>query len=256
MSELDKSELSSSALVIAPHPDDETLGCGGTIIKKKRAGARIRIVFTTDGRHAQYLIPEQELKAMREREAIEAIRSLGLVENDIIFLEFEDTKLKENQESAVGKVTEILIQERPSQVFIPYYQKDVYPDHVATNRIVLSALGRCGIKAIVYEYPIWLWYNWPWVSFPRRRQLNIIANILSNFQASFRFLTDFRCFVHIGDVLKLKLAALEKHESQMKRLIPDPRYITLPDVKGGEFIQCFYQEREIFHRYCFDGKRK
>src|SRR3972149_6748886 len=70
--QIDEDELVNSAIVFAPHPDDETLGCGGTIIKKKRAGAKIRIVFTTDGRHAQDLIPEDEMKAIRVREAVTA----------------------------------------------------------------------------------------------------------------------------------------------------------------------------------------
>jgi LmbE family N-acetylglucosaminyl deacetylase len=36
-------------VVFSPHPDDETLGCGSTIIKKKRLGADVTIVFMTDG---------------------------------------------------------------------------------------------------------------------------------------------------------------------------------------------------------------
>src|SRR5687768_6580034 len=44
---LGEEELGRSAMVFAPHPDDETLGCGGTILQKRRAGASMRIVFMT-----------------------------------------------------------------------------------------------------------------------------------------------------------------------------------------------------------------
>ncbi len=54
-----------SALVFSPHPDDESLGCGGTIIKKKSLGARVKLVHMTDGSAANHdnLISSQELKA-------------------------------------------------------------------------------------------------------------------------------------------------------------------------------------------------
>jgi LmbE family N-acetylglucosaminyl deacetylase len=255
--QIDEDELANSAIVFAPHPDDETLGCGGTIIKKKRAGAKIRVVFTTDGRYAQDLIPEDKMKAIRESEAVAAARSLGLEEGDIAFLEFENRKLEKNQEAAVGKVTGILLQEQPTQVFIPYY-RDILPDHIFTNRIVLSAIQACGKKVVIYEYPVWFWYHWPWVSVSwcGQHQRHILVRLKCNLLASLRFLRDFRCFVYIGDVLKLKRTALENYKSQMTRPIPDPRQPMLAEVSNGEFLQCFYQEREIFYRHHFDGKRK
>lgn len=257
MKEFGESELADSAIVFAPHPDDETLGCGGTIIKKKRAGAKIRIVFTTDGRHAQELIPEEKMKTIRESEAIAAARLLGLEDNEVIFLEFEDTKLRENEENAIGKVTEIIQQEQPTQVFIPYY-KDILPDHILTNRIVLSALQACGKRSVVFEYPVWFWDHWPWVSVSwcSQHKRHILVGLKCNLLAGLRLLRDFRCYVYTGDVLKLKRAALENYKSQMRRPIPDPNRPMLAEVSNGEFLQCFYQEHEIFRRYCFNGKRR
>ena len=256
MKELGESELADSAIVFAPHPDDETLGCGGTIIKKKMAGAKIRVVFTTDGRHALDLIPEEEMKVIRAGEAVMAARSLGLEENDVIFLEFEDTKLRENQKNAVTKVTEIIQQEQPAQIFIPYY-KDILPDHIFTNSIVSSALQACGMKFVIYEYPVWLWYHWPWVSVSwcSQHKRHILVRLKCNLLAGLRLLKDFHCCVYIGDVVKLKWSALENYKSQMRRPIPDPNRPMLAEVSNGEFLECFYQEREIFRRYCFNGKR-
>ncbi len=89
------SDLSSSAVVFAPHPDDETLGCGGMILQKNQVGARVRIVFMTDGSqsHARFLAPA-ELARLRQEEARAAGKALGVDEDDLFFLGFPDGELK------------------------------------------------------------------------------------------------------------------------------------------------------------------
>src|SRR5947209_4351316 len=64
-------ELRQPALVFAPHPDDETLGCGGAIVRKKRAGAVVKIVVMTDGSasHPGQIDPD-ELKKLRAEEML------------------------------------------------------------------------------------------------------------------------------------------------------------------------------------------
>lgn len=254
MSELDENDLERSAVVFSPHPDDETLGCGGTIIKKKKAGADVNIVFMTDGRRShRQLISENELKAIRASEALAASRMLGVEENNVVLLEFKDGQLSEGQDSAIQQVTELLLHQQPDEIFIPY-NKEAVPDHLATNCIVLSAVELCGRKAIVYEYPIWFWQHWPWASVPMRRR-EILTVLKTGFVSTLSLLRDFRCRVYIGDVLELKRAALDQYRSQMTRLVADPRWRTLGDVSNGEFLEPFFQDHEIFRRYSLLGKR-
>jgi LmbE family N-acetylglucosaminyl deacetylase len=254
--EVNGRDLEKSAIVFSPHPDDETLGCGGTIIKKKRAGADVKIVFMTDGGKSHTgLISEKELKAIRAKEGLAASRSLGLNGCDVFFLEFEENTLSERLNSATERVAEILQQQQPNQVFIPYYKEPLLwsEDHLATNRVVLSALQLLQSRITIYEYPIWFWRQWPWVSVPiamRRETWNILKDSLAA-GLGMRLLKDFRCSVFIGDVLESKRTALDQHKSQMTRLIPDPRWLTLSDVSNGEFLACFFQEHEIFRRYSF-----
>ena len=66
-------------MVIAPHPDDEVIGCGGTIIRHVQAGDQVKLLLVTDGRRsrAQGLDPE-EMAARRQQEAFAAGRMLTL----------------------------------------------------------------------------------------------------------------------------------------------------------------------------------
>ena len=255
--ELDEHNLGKSAIVFAPHQDDETLGCGGTIIRKKQAGANLQIVFMTDGcRSHAHLMPEIELKSIRANEAVAAAQVLGVDKDDVLFLEFKDGTLAHNQDKAREKVKEIILRYRPEEIFIPYY-RDGVPDHDATNKIVISALKIGGVNAVIYEYPIWFWRQLPWTSLGNSRQ-EILAVLKKSLNSGLglSLLTNFKCSVQVKDVLELKRAALEQHKSQMTQLIPNSNWLTLADVANGEFLACFFQDYEFFRQYTIDFLQK
>jgi LmbE family N-acetylglucosaminyl deacetylase len=242
-----------SAMVFAPHQDDETLGCGGTIIKKRRAGASVHLVFMCDGglSHARF-IPPTQLKEIRSREAVAAAQVLGLSVQDVSFLNFRETELAQLEARAVESVTELLLQHRPEEVFVPYFS-DVHIDHLATNRIVRAALRRSGSAVKVYEYPVWFWHCWPWVSFRLQASRPALKSFLQTLSSGvgLQGLRDFRCSVYVEDVLEQKRAALEEHKSQVTRLRPETAWPILSDVSDGEFLDRFFQPYEVFHQYTF-----
>ena len=244
--------MKSAVFVFSPHQDDETLGCGGTIIKKKRAGAQVKIVYMTDGRKSHaHLISEEKLKVIRANEALKACELLGLEENDVIFLEYRDGELTENQNSAIRKVSRILNFHKPKEIFIPHHKEPSLwaKDHGATSRIVMSALQAYDRTLTVYEYPVWLWYHQPLNFTSMSNAKETLIGLKPSFISKLILLKDFRYSVYIGDVLQLKHAALNQHRSQMTRLVPDPRWTTLGDLLNGEFLECFFQQYEIFHRH-------
>src|SRR5258708_34888718 len=67
-------------LVIAPHPDDETLGCGGTLCLHARGGGRVTAVFLTSGELGLKQLPRREAHLVRERETVRAASILGLAQ--------------------------------------------------------------------------------------------------------------------------------------------------------------------------------
>lgn len=245
-------QLSATAIVFAPHQDDETLGCGGAIIQKKAAGAAVKIVFMTDGSasHGQFRA-KAALRQMRAAEALAACQTLGVAKADVIFLAYEDSRLQEERISAIDCVVAILRQEQPQAVFIPY-ARDLTPDHVATNELVLTALRQWQQPVTVYEYPVWAWHHWPWVSLPLGRRQGAKTILHNSLQAwgGLRMLRDFRsCTYLTHEVIAQKRQALDQHRSQMNRLCANPAWLTLHDVANGEFLDCFLQTAEFFRRY-------
>lgn len=252
--EYTQGDLKKSAIVFSPHFDDETLGCGGTIIKKKRAGADVKIVFMTDGSKSHsHLISEEKLRVIRKSESLAVGRLLGLTENDVFFLEFEETKLNEQINRAANKVTDILLDQQPDEIFVPYHKEPPLwsLDHLATSAIVLSALQKYRKKLMVYEFPIWLWYYLPIINGLTNGPKNFLFSTKQRLISKLSLLKDFRSYVYIGDILHLKRAALDQYKSQMTRLIPDLHWQTLVDVLNGDFLNYFFQENEIFHQHVY-----
>jgi LmbE family N-acetylglucosaminyl deacetylase len=247
--ELDHGEFAAPCIVFSPHPDDETLGCGGTIVQKKKAGAPVTIVFMTDGSAShQRFIAEQELKTIRHAEAISACEALGVEATNVVFLDFKDGQLGSFLQEAVQKAGAILRQHASEQIFMPY-SNDTTPDHQATQAIVLAALRESRQHTVVYEYPIWFWAHWPWISTLPASPSQVIQQAMSSLVSWMRLLKDLRCLVPITDVMEQKRTALQQHRSQTTRLLPDSGWPILSDVADGEFLKCFFQEHEVFYRY-------
>lgn len=245
MSVFTPAELAQSAIVFAPHADDETLGCGGTIVLKAMALAPVWIVIVTDSSrsHTRLMSPEL-MKAHRQAEAKAAAAKLGLRESRVIFMNLPEGRLQEHWHEGIDTAVALLAHHRPDQVFIPYAH-DSHRDHIDVNRMVLQALERHRQGVQVFEYPVWLWNRWPWTR-PRCRGLQQYTGAMASglFQSCWR--RYFTRGAYIGNVRDQKMAALNEYKSQMTRLVDDARWATLGDVSKGEFLSCFFQEHEVF----------
>lgn len=148
-----------SCLVLAPHPDDETLGCGATIMRKLAVGTPVQVVIAADGRHAypSSKLSADALVAIREEEARRACAILGLPRENIAFLRCEDRRLADHRGLLRDRLFDILYTVNPEEIFVSSVI-DNHPDHR-----VLAELGRELAQArsdrvpVLYEYPIWFW---------------------------------------------------------------------------------------------------
>jgi LmbE family N-acetylglucosaminyl deacetylase len=243
-------ELGRDALVLAPHQDDETLGCGATIIRKVAAGAHVRIVFASDGStsHERWM-EHDRLAALRRREALDACRTLGVAARDVYFLDLPDGHVAEHLDRGVAQLVELFARHPVSQLFLPHGDEPQV-DHRATQQLGIEAVDRVGRTTSVYEFPVWFWDHWPWMSReverggPRSqmREARRIAGMLV------RLYRDFRCAVPVGGVLDQKRRALCCYRSQLERL-NGPEWPILPDVGDGDFLRMLLSDHEVFRHY-------
>lgn len=249
---LDTAALDRSALVCAPHPDDETLGCGGTIALKREANADVTVVVLSSGERSHgHLMEPTKLAATRRAEVLAACSELGV--DDVELLELPDGHIARHVSEAVDRLTELLDARRPKQLFVPFNREPV-ADHVATSECALAAAEQLGLALDVIEYPVSFWTLVPW---PVRRRWGVRGRMRSLLDriairppAGF---DDLVTHVELGPALDVKRRALERHRSQTTRLVDDPRWRTLADVEDGHLLRMLLAPRERFHRWRLEG---
>lgn len=249
--EVPAGELKRAAILFSPHPDDETLACGGTLIKKRQAGADVHVVYMTDGcRSHHHLMPETQLARTRMAEARMACHVLGLDASAPIFLEHHDGKLISQQSVAIHQVQRLVDRLRPEVIYTPYRLEPPL-DHHATHQIVRQALMDLTWSGRIYEYPVWFWHHWPWVPLSRHSFTRTVLAIQQSLRMQTKFIWDFNCAVTISDVLSIKIKALAEYRSQMTRLVANQKWAILGDVAKGDFLKQFSQSKELFFTYDF-----
>ncbi len=138
--------------VVAPHPDDETLGCGGLIAVAAERGLRLTVVSVTDGEAAP--VDQKHLADVRHRELRQSLKALGATKACLVRLRLPDGNLSRCVNELIAKV-------RPhvhpkGYVFAPT-PGDGHPDHEAVA-LACNRLGqRIGVEVI--GYPVWAWVH-------------------------------------------------------------------------------------------------
>ena len=127
----------NNVMVFAPHPDDEALGCAGTLLKILKKDVSSLIIFMTNGEKL-YGDPSREVARRRKEEAVRSSGLLGFREK--LFLDFPDGEIDSNKEDIYGKLSEIIEQRRPDMVLSPS-PIDYHADHLATSKIALRLLN-------------------------------------------------------------------------------------------------------------------
>lgn len=257
-------------LVVAPHPDDETLALGGTIAQFVRDGHQVLVVFLTNGdanwaatslftlNPFHRAVDYRALGYRRQKEAVAALRILGVPKNSLIFLGYPDAGLTAlanrnwkrdapytspftranypfyrnsfnpdavySGEDLVGDLAVILRRFSPTVVYLPH-PDDGHPDHRAAVQLVLAAL----LAAETSEEPELRLYlvhapSWP---APRRLAMDLAKTVpasLGQWQWSSKDLT--------GELMGLKFAAIRAYSSQR--------------ITNGRFLASFVRSNELY----------
>lgn len=200
-----------NVVVIAPHPDDESIGCGGTIcLHTQSRGDRVSAVFLTSGELGLKTLATEDARRIREREANDAAEVLGI--SDVTFLRQPDWYMGENVKAAAAALGPVLEREIPGIIYLPH-PGDAHPDHQAALSIVQAALRLTSIESpVLMMYEIW---------------------------------TPMAEHHHVEDitaVLQTKLRAIRCHQSQVALLRYDRAALGLSLYRGAVAGGCRYAE--------------
>lgn len=147
-------------LILAPHPDDESLGCGGLIAQCCAADKPPHVVILTDGCQSHpnsQTHPPERLRHLREQEAREALLLLGLPHGRTWFLGHMDTGLPiagPAFQFAARRIAGIC-ENHGCDLIISTWRHDPHTDHVAAATLAEHVAVREGIPLM--SYPVWGW---------------------------------------------------------------------------------------------------
>jgi N-acetylglucosamine malate deacetylase 1 len=199
-----------NVLVLAPHPDDETIGCGGALCLHAKRGDCVAVVFLTSGELGLKHLPREKAWQIREREAKRAAKILGAAE--LFFLRHPDWFLTENVSRVAQAFRPVLKTIKPALIYVPHAQ-EWHPDHKACLPILQAALRASSVavpQARAYE--VW---------------------------------TPLHEYDHVEDittVMRRKLRALRAHCSQLTEFDYERAVRGLNQFRGALAAKCRYAE--------------
>lgn len=215
-------------LIVAPHPDDEVLGCGGLIAQTVALTGRVYIVFLTGGESSHDACCNLDRKAIKDARRglfADAGRHLSIQVENVVFLDWGDGKIgREGHGESINNIKDLagsIRKLRPAAVFAPH-PFEGWSDHEAAERITRAAIERSGVSCKFFHYCVWFWF-----SMPLRKALRIDwsrARLLD-----------------IEDVYDQKRSAMDVY---LKSCAPcgNPWSGRLPK----EFTRAFHWKRELF----------
>jgi len=146
------------AVIIAPHPDDEVLGCGGLLQGLAALGRAIQLISVTDGSASHpgsQRWPVQRLSVVRPQESAQALHRLGLPLHSLKWLRagFSDSQVEAREEQLTEFIQRYL---KPTDVVFTTWREDGHCDHEAVGRASARAVQATG--ATLVELPVWTWH--------------------------------------------------------------------------------------------------
>ena len=141
-----------NVLVIAPHPDDESIGCGGVVCQHSERGDRVDVVFLTSGELGLKMLPRADAWRIREGEARRAATVLGITR--VTFLRQPDWMLNEHVEAAAETLAPVLKDVLPEIVYLPH-PNEWHPDHKAALPVLRHALRAVRELPRLHGYEVW-----------------------------------------------------------------------------------------------------
>lgn len=209
-------------MVFAPHPDDDIIGCGGSIAHHSHLGDQVAIVYLTSGEAGSLLHSTSRLASLREEEARQAAELLGATE--LFFLRYPDGYL-EYCPAGLDDIVRLIRQFQPSRVYLPH-SREAVPDHQVSHRLVAEAVRRASGPWFQQGGPK-PWHVGTVLGYEIWTPLSVIGHCQN-----------------ISQYMELKLQALQLHRSQLESIPYDEAVEGLNRYRGvmtgqGRYCECF-----------------
>jgi N-acetylglucosamine malate deacetylase 1 len=197
-------------LVIAPHPDDESIGCGGTVCKYTARGDRVTVAFLTSGELGLKKLSRENARETREAEAGRAAKILGIAALE--FFRLPDWSAGNHVEEGARLLVPILRRERPETIYLPH-PRESHPDHKAALPILQAASRKAALAEMkLLGYEVWT---------PISEQDSV---------------------ENISDTILQKLRAVRAHRSQLEQIDYARAVRGLNEYRGEMAGHCRYAE--------------
>ncbi len=226
--------MTESVAVIAAHPDDEVLGCGGTIARFSRLGVKVHILLLGDGESSRLQFGREgsNLIAARKSAAEAAAEILGAASLNV--LDLPDNRLDGLELLEVIRPVEKFIDEHKPSTVLTHHAGDLNIDHRIVHQAVVTAcrpLQNHPVRELLFfEVPS----STEWV--PPGSGMHFQPN----------------CFFNVAETFDKKIAALLAYEQELREF-PHPRSIKAIQslaiwrgaTAGVEMAEAFYLGRQV-----------
>lgn len=207
------------ALVIAPHPDDETIGAYGLIRRLTRRGARVRVIVAADGaasHPASKRWPRRRLVAERRRETQAAMRRIGVPAGRVRFIGLPDGHLSGLTGRDALSLARAVARAGTADLLVLPARDDDHPDHRAVARIARAA-GSGSARRI--EYLVW-----------PNRQVRAAPAIAT---------------LRLGHIAAAKRGAIRRYRTQTGAIDDDPHGFAISRAELARFSRPLEHYREF-----------
>ena len=202
-------------VVVAPHPDDETLGAGGLIADRRARGLDVVVVAVTDGDAAYDAGGDPALAAVRRDEQLAALDALGCGPDTIVRLGVGDGRAPANESTIADRLAALL---DVDDLLVAPWVGDHHSDHEAVGRAGVDAARRVGCRHVSWLF--WAWHHADPATSPGGRPL-------LRFELS-------------GEDRRRKSTALDRHVSQRRP------YGASPPILSDELVEPVTWPAEFF----------
>lgn len=146
----------NNTLIVAPHPDDETFGCAGLIIKKKKLHTKIFVLFLTNGEGSIEDFSKDKIKENRIKTSKIICEKLKVDKN--FYFDIEDGKIDSKDIDIKNKLKNLIVENDIKEIYVTHEYEN-WSDHNQASLLTFDVLKEMNNNIKLYYYWIWVWYS-------------------------------------------------------------------------------------------------